>query len=75
MKNRFNIKQGDILNNNDLMNTFKCSSQGDMRKSNKTNTLILISDDTKALYEDKWYDDEFHYTGMVKSGNQRLEFM
>lgn len=75
MENRFNLKQGDILNNYELMNIFKCSGQGGMRKSNKTNTLILISDDTKALYEDKWYDDEFHYTGMGKSGDQSLEFM
>jgi len=75
MKNRFNIKQGDILNNNDLMSTFKCSGQGGMRKSNTTKTLILISDDTKPLYEDKWYGDEFHYTGMGKSGDQSLEFM
>lgn len=75
MINRFNIKQGDVLNNNELMKTFKCSGQGGMRKSNTTNTLILISDDTKSLYEDKWYNDEFHYTGMGKSGDQSLEFM
>ncbi|MGL5712374.1 MAG: HNH endonuclease [Paraclostridium sp.] len=75
MTNRFNLKQGDILINNDLMQTFKCSGQGGMRKSNTTNTLILISDETKGLYEDKWYGDEFHYTGMGKSGDQSLDFM
>lgn len=75
MTNRFNLKQGDILINDDLMQIFKCSGQGGMRKSNTTNTLVLISDETKALYEDKWYGDEFHYTGMGKSGDQSLEFM
>ena len=75
MKNRFNLVQGDILINDDLMNIFKCSGQGGMRKSNSTNTLILISDETKGLYEDKWYTDEFHYTGMGKSGDQSLDFM
>lgn len=75
MSNKFNLKQGDILINDELMETFKCSGQGGMRKSNKTNTLILISDETKGLYEDKWYGEEFHYTGMGKSGDQSLDFM
>ena len=75
MINRFNLKQGDILVNDDLMKIFKCSGQGGMRKSNTTNTLVLISDETKALYEDKWYNDEFHSTGMGKSGDQSLDFM
>ncbi|WP_373600708.1 HNH endonuclease [Paraclostridium bifermentans] len=75
MNNRFNLKQGDIVMNDDLMKIFKCSGQGGMRKSNKTNTLILISDETKGLYEDKWYGSEFHYTGMGKSGDQSLDFM
>ncbi|CEQ29970.1 HNH endonuclease [[Clostridium] sordellii] len=75
MITRFNLKQGDILINDDLMERFKCSGQGGMRKSNKTNTLVLISDETKGLYEDKWYGDEFHYTGMGKKGDQSLDFM
>lgn len=45
-----------------------------MRKSNSTNTLVLISNETKGLYEDKWYKDEFHY-GMGKNGDQSLDFM
>ena len=57
------------------MNIFKCSGQGGIRKSNSTNTLILISDETKGLYEDKWYGKELNYTGMGKSGYQSLDFM
>ncbi|CEN87035.1 HNH endonuclease [Paraclostridium sordellii] len=75
MSNKLNLKQGDILINDELMEIFKCSGQGGMRKSNKTNTLVLISDETKGLYEDKWYGDEFHYTGMGKKGDQSLDFM
>lgn len=36
---------------------------GGMRKSNRTNTLTLISDKTK-LYDDKVVGDIYHYTGM-----------
>lgn len=39
-----------------------------MRKSNTTNTLIPIYDETKGLYEDNWYKDEFHYTRIRKIG-------
>lgn len=49
--------------------------QGGMRKSNSINTLVLKSDVTKGLYDDKWYEDEFHYTGMGKNGDQDLLFM
>ena len=33
------LNYGDELNNTELREIFKCSPQGGMRKSNKTNTL------------------------------------
>lgn len=75
IENRFALSQGDVLNNNDIMRIFGCSGQGGMRKLNSTNTLVLISDETKGLYNDKWHEDEFHYTGMGKNGDQDLLFM
>jgi hypothetical protein len=36
-----------------------------MRKSRQTNTLVLVSNHTKSLYEDVWIGDTFHYTGTV----------
>lgn len=44
-----------------------------MRKSNTHNCLVLISDHTKGLYEDRWYGDDLHYTGMGKTGDQVLD--
>jgi 5-methylcytosine-specific restriction enzyme A len=46
-----------------------------MRRSNKTNTLVLVSDPTKALYEDRWEGDILFYTGMGTKGDQKLDFM
>lgn len=43
---------------------------GGMRRSTTTGTLVIISDHTKGLYDDKWYGDELHYTGMGKNGDQ-----
>jgi 5-methylcytosine-specific restriction protein A len=45
-----------------------------MRRSHETNTLVLISDHTKSLYEDRWVGDTFHYTGMGRYGHQSLRF-
>lgn len=33
---------------------------GGMRRSKTTGTLVILSDHTKGLYDDKWYGDEFH---------------
>lgn len=43
-----------------------------MRRSHRTNTLILISDRTK-LYEDKNENGIYHYTGMGQVGDQELK--
>jgi 5-methylcytosine-specific restriction enzyme A len=68
-----NLKAGTKLNNNQIADIFKCSTQGGMRRSHNTNTLVIISDHTK-LYEDKWVGKTFHYTGMGKRGPQSLSF-
>ena len=68
------ISQGQILDNGELCELFKCSSQGGMRRSHETNTLVIVSNHIKSIYEDKWIDDVMHYTGMGTSGDQSLSF-
>ncbi|MFC5468432.1 HNH endonuclease [Cohnella suwonensis] len=70
-----NIQPGDVLNNNDISTFFLCSSQGGMRRSIRTNSLVIVSDHTKSLYEDRWEGDVFHYTGMGMNGDQDINFM
>ncbi len=65
---------GQVVTNNEIMEMFKCGNMGGMRRSRKTNSLIIISDYTKGLYDDKWYGDILHYTGMGKSGDQDIHF-
>ncbi len=69
------LKQGNIYSNNDLYNIFKCGNSGGMRKSNSTNTLIVISDHTKSLYDDRWDNGVLYYTGMGQVGDQDINFM
>ncbi|MDR3598572.1 HNH endonuclease [Clostridium sp.] len=45
-----------------------------MRRANKTNSLVLISNHIKSIYNDRWYEDIFHYTGMGQEGDQSLLF-
>lgn len=63
---------GATVTNQTICAAFRCGIQGGMRPSNRTHTLIIISDHTKALYEDKWYGNILHYTGMGKIGDQVL---
>lgn len=55
---------GQIVTNNEITKEFKCAIMGGMRRSKEKNALILINDHTKGLYEDKWFGDKLHYTGM-----------
>lgn len=68
------LKLGKKYSNYDLMNYFLCSEQGGMRRSKRRNALVIVSDHTKPLYDDKWKKGVLHYTGMGKNGNQSLNF-
>ena len=51
------ISLGEELSNDELCAVFKYGPQGGMRKSNRTNTLVLVSDQTQSQdrnpYQDK----------------------
>lgn len=63
---------GMEVNNNTLCEIFKCSSQGGMRRSKRTNTLVLISNRVTSTYTDDWDGDILLYTGMGQKGDQSL---
>ena len=67
------LNQGEILNNPQLCEIFKCGPQGGMRRSLTTGTLVIVSNHVKSVYDDRWVDDVFHYTGMGLAGDQRLD--
>lgn len=68
------LEIGQELSNAEIVEIFKCGNMGGMRRSNTTNTLVLVSDYTKGLYHDKWIGGILHYTGMGKNGDQDLNF-
>lgn len=43
-----------------------------MYKSNTTHPHMIVNDHTKRFYDDMWYEDLLHYTGMGKVGDQIL---
>ena len=71
---KFDIKAGDVLGSQQISTLFGCGTQGGMRKSNRTNTLVIISDKTKPFYFDEWKGDILHYTGMGITGNQDINY-
>ena len=62
----------DIVSNEEICRVFLCSPQGGMRRSLKTNSLVLISGTKRSIYMDHWDGDVFHYTGMGLHGGQSL---
>ena len=68
-----NMSQGEIVNNQRLCEIFRCSPQGGMRRSLMTETLVIVSNHVKSVYDDRWVNDIFHYTGMGLEGDQRLD--
>lgn len=68
-----NIKIGDTITNKELVSIFKVNPQQGMRRSLENNCLVLVSNHTKGLYEDKWRDNIIHYTGMG-NGNQHFSY-
>lgn len=65
---------GSTLNNDELTATFLCGPQGGMRRSKRTNTLVIVSNHIESVYDDRWIDNVLHYTGMGQRGPQSLEF-
>jgi len=67
------LARGDTVDNVNLRKIFGCSGQGGMRRSKKTNTLVIVSDHPRGLYEDRWDGEVLHYTGMGQRGEQTLK--
>jgi|GEM_PF-273405 len=66
------FKPGDVIDNDTLAKIFRCGPQGIMRRSPRTNSLVIISDHTSAIFEDKWVNNFFHYTGTGLPAEQSL---
>lgn len=67
------ISIGTELTNEQMRILFKCANSGGMRPSNRTGTLVIVSDETKGLYRDIWKNGVLHYTGMGRVGDQVLK--
>ena len=65
---------GEVIDNAKLCDLFGCGPQGGMRRSHATNTLIIVSNHVKSIYDDRWLGEVFHYTGMGTKGDQSLTF-
>lgn len=68
------LKSGDIISNRKLTSIFKCSPHGGMRRSLRTNTLVIVLDHTRSIYEGRWINDVLHFTAMGLKGDQRIDY-
>jgi len=68
------LHSGQELSNLEVREIFGCSLQGGMNRSLKTNTLVLISNKVKSIYQDRLDGDTIYYTGMGQEGDQDLNY-
>lgn len=62
---------GALYTNDEMRNMHSVSTQGGMRKSNETKSLVLITS-LESTYTDRWEKDVLHYTGEGLNGDQLL---
>lgn len=71
-----NFQVNHTYSNADIVAAFECAPQDGMRRSHKTGTLVLISNNTgESIYKNKWTNNQLHYTVMGQQGAQSLDFM
>ena len=69
------LKPGDKIDNRKLTEIFRCSTQGGMRRSHRTDSLVLVSDHTRGIYDDRWVsNDILHFSGIGLDGDQDINF-
>ena len=66
------MSPGKDYSNDDICEAFRCAPQGGMRRSKRTNTLVIVSNHVKSIYDDRWIDGTLFYTGMGSIGDQVL---
>lgn len=67
------LQIGDKLTFSELRSIFQCGNAGGMLTTRKYQTLVIISDHTKGMYDDEWKNSVLHYTGMGQEGDQILQ--
>src|SRR5271169_6622154 len=67
------MQPGDVVSNDTLRTAFAVGNMGGMRRSRASNVLVIVSDHTKGIYEDRWEGNVLHYTGMGTKGSQKLD--
>lgn len=67
------LKIGQAVTNDQICEIFTVSPRGGMRRSRKTNTLVVISF-AYIVYQDRWKGDTLHLTGMGLVGDQKIDY-
>lgn len=65
---------GENYTNQEIVEAFKCGNMGGMRKSKQTNTLVIFVKHGQCYHADEWKDNILNYTGMGKTGDQRIDY-
>jgi len=65
---------GEDYTNQEIVEAFKCGNMGGMRRSKQTNTLVIFVKHGQCYHADEWKGNILNYTGMGKTGDQRIDY-
>jgi len=70
------IQKGDFLTNEEISKLFRCAIQGGMRRSLKTNSLVLVTDKKGNTYKNISRDDNeiWWFSGMGNEMDQTTDY-
>jgi hypothetical protein len=66
------VMPGDALTNRELVDGFRVGNSRGIRVSKATGTILLVSSVHNDLYEDRWQDGVYKYTGEGRLGDQPM---
>ena len=66
------VAVGDVLSHQEVCQTFHVGISGGIRYSKRHKWVVLIADYRNLLYDNRWANDIFYYTGTGQEGNQSL---
>lgn len=66
------LDAGEVVSNRRLMSVFQCACEGGIRYSSKTETVVLVVNNTKSGLPNVWKDGILQFAGRTVKNGENL---
>ena len=67
------ILPGEVITNRQLMSTFRCACEGGIRYSSRTDTIVLVINNTQSGRPNIWKDGILEFAGQITKNGETLQ--